>query len=131
MAEGCIVYISSNHAFATMPSHFPNDAVKAGINGMTQAFALDLGPEIRVNTMTPGWIDVERTTDNLSEANREHPASMHPVGGIGNPKDDAGVAPFLASPDAGFITGSSITVDGGRTAVLQDDTLPDYRITSG
>lgn len=127
MTQGSIINVSSNHAFTTMPSHFPYNAVKAGINGMTRAMALDLGPAIRVNTINPGWIAVDRTTEAMSDEERSHLESIHPVGRIGEPEDVAGVATFLASDDAAFVTGASILVDGGRSAVMQDDTLPDYR----
>jgi NAD(P)-dependent dehydrogenase (short-subunit alcohol dehydrogenase family) len=126
MDEGAIINISSNHAFTTMPAHFPYNAIKAGINGMTRAMTLDFGPEIRVNTINPGWIAVDRTTAQMERSQRERLASIHPVGRIGEPKDVAGVATFLASDDAAFITGAHFTVDGGRSAVMQDDTLPDY-----
>ncbi|WP_135825185.1 SDR family NAD(P)-dependent oxidoreductase [Halorussus ruber] len=127
MDEGAIVNVSSNHAKLTMPEMFPYNAVKAGIDGMTRAMALDLGPEIRVNTVNPGWVAVERTEEDLSEDERSHLDSIHPVGRIGDPEDVAGAVAFLASDDAGFVTGESLLVDGGRTAVMQDDTLPDYR----
>lgn len=125
--KGCIINISSNHASSTMPAHFPYNAVKSGINGMTRAMALDFGPDIRVNTINPGWVAVDRTISEIDEQRRRELASIHPVGRIGNPEDVAGVATFLASDDAAFITGTSLLVDGGRSAVLQDDVLPDYR----
>lgn len=127
MDRGCVVNISSNHAFSTMPEHFPYNAVKSGINGMTRAMALDFGPHIRVNTINPGWVAVKRTVADMSEAQRRQLESIHPVGRLGAPEDVAGVAAFLASEEASFITGTSITVDGGRGAVMQDDALPDYR----
>ncbi|MWG34535.1 SDR family NAD(P)-dependent oxidoreductase [Halomarina oriensis] len=127
MDEGAIVNMSSNHAFLTMPGLFPYNAVKAGINGMTRAMALDLGPRIRVNTVNPGWVAIERTTDDMDEEYREHLESIHPVGRVGTPADVAAAVAFLASDEAGYVTGTSLLVDGGRTAVMQDDTLPDYR----
>ncbi|QSG03291.1 SDR family NAD(P)-dependent oxidoreductase [Natranaeroarchaeum sulfidigenes] len=127
MDEGVILNMSSNHALLTMPRHFPYNAVKAGINGMTRTMALDLGPEIRANTISPGWIEVERTREELPEGRIEEVESIHPAGRIGTPEDVAGVATFLASDDAAFITGANLLVDGGRTASMQDDTLPDYR----
>jgi glucose 1-dehydrogenase len=127
MESGSIINVSSNHAFSTMPARFPYNAVKAGINGMTRAMALDFGPEIRVNTINPGWVAVDRTTADMDEKRRRELASIHPVGRIGNPEDIAGTAAFLASDDAGFVTGASLLVDGGRGAVMQDDALPNYR----
>lgn len=125
-AGSSIINVSSNHAFLTMPAHFPYNAVKSAINGMSRAMALDLGPEIRVNTINPGWIAVERTLRDLDDDALDDLESIHPTGRIGRPEDVAGVAAFLASEDAAFITGASITVDGGRCAVMQDDVLPDY-----
>lgn len=127
MDKGSIINISSNHAFSTMPKHFPYNAVKSGINGMTRAMALDFGPHIRVNTINPGWIAVKRTVADMPDAQRRQLESIHPVGRLGTPEDVAGVAAFLASEEASFITGESLLVDGGRGAVMQDDTLPDYR----
>ncbi len=126
MAEGCIINVSSNHAFLTMPGLFPYNAIKAGINGMTRAMALDLGPDIRVNTVNPGWIAIDRTMRDMNDKKHAELERIHPVGRLGTPADVAGVVAFLASEDATFMTGESVLVDGGRTAVMQDDTLPDY-----
>jgi NAD(P)-dependent dehydrogenase (short-subunit alcohol dehydrogenase family) len=126
MDEGAIVNVSSNHARLTMPAMFPYNAVKAGIEGMTRAMALDFGPRVRVNSVVPGWVAVDRTMRDTSEARRRELASIHPVGRIGDPEDVAAPVAFLASDEAGYVTGASLAVDGGRTAVMQDDTLPDY-----
>lgn len=124
---GTILNTSSNHAFLTMPGLFPYNAIKAGINGMTRAMALELGPEeITVNTINPGWIEIERTREELGE-DYEYTEEIHPVGHLGTPADVAGLATFLASNDATFITGESILIDGGRSQVMQDDTYIDYR----
>jgi NAD(P)-dependent dehydrogenase (short-subunit alcohol dehydrogenase family) len=125
--RGAIVNVSSNHAFLTMPGKFPYNAVKAGINGMTRAMALDLGPHIRVNTVNPGWIAIERTLSEMDDTRRREIESIHPVGRLGTPADIASAVAFLASDDAGFVTGATLLVDGGRAAVMQDDTVPNYR----
>ncbi|OYR49277.1 SDR family NAD(P)-dependent oxidoreductase [Halorubrum sp. Eb13] len=126
-AGGTILNTSSNHAFLTMPGLFPYNAVKAGINGMTRALALELGPDgITVNTISPGWIEIERTREELGD-DYEHTEDIHPVGRLGKPADVAGLAAFLASDDADFITGESVLVDGGRSQVMQDDSYLDYR----
>ena len=124
---GAVINVSSNHAFLTMPRHFPYNAVKAGINGMTRGMALDFGPDVRVNTVNPGWVAIERTVDDMDPEYRDHLESIHPVGRLGVPEDVAGVVAFLASDDAAFVTGASLLVDGGRSQVMQDDTLPDYQ----
>jgi NAD(P)-dependent dehydrogenase (short-subunit alcohol dehydrogenase family) len=129
MPEGSsILNMSSNHAFLTMPGLFPYNAVKAGINGMTRALALELGPlGIRVNTINPGWIEIERTQEELSDDDRERVESMHPLGRIGTPEDVASTVSFLTSDEASFITGTSLLVDGGRTAVMQDHSFLEYK----
>lgn len=124
---GTILNTASNHAFLTMPGLFPYNAVKAGINGMTRALALELGPDgITVNTINPGWIEIERTRAELGD-DYEYTEEIHPVGRLGTPADVAGVAAFLASDDASFVTGESLLVDGGRSQVMQDDVYRDYR----
>ena len=129
MPEGSsILNMSSNHAFLTMPGLFPYNAVKAGINGMTRALALELGPlGIRVNTINPGWIEVERTRKELSDDDRQRVESMHPLGRIGTPEDVAASVSFLTSYEASFITGTSLLIDGGRTAVMQDHSFLEYK----
>ena len=129
MPEGSsILNMSSNHAFLTMPGLFPYNAVKAGINGMTRALALELGPlGIRVNTINPGWIEIERTRTELSDDDRQQVEAMHPLGRIGTPEDVAATVSFLTSDEAAFITGTSLLVDGGRTAVMQDHSFLDYK----
>ncbi|WP_458187814.1 SDR family NAD(P)-dependent oxidoreductase [Haladaptatus sp. NG-WS-4] len=127
MDEGAVVNVSSNHAFLTMPEMFLYNAVKAGINGMTRGMALDFGPDVRVNTVNPGWVAIERTTEDIDEEYCEHLESIHPVGRLGTPEDIAGAVTFLASDDAGYVTGAHLTVDGGRSVVMQDDMLPSYR----
>jgi NAD(P)-dependent dehydrogenase (short-subunit alcohol dehydrogenase family) len=129
MPEGSsILNMSSNHAFLTMPGLFPYNAVKAGINGMTRALALELGPlGIRVNTINPGWIEIERTQEELSDDDRQRVEAMHPLGRIGTPEDVAATVSFLTSDEASFITGTSLLVDGGRTAVMQDHSFLEYK----
>ena len=126
--ESSILNMSSNHAFLTMPGLFPYNAVKAGINGMTRALALELGPlGIRVNTINPGWIEIERTQEELSDDDRQRVEAMHPFGRIGTPEDVAATVSFLTSDEASFITGTSLLVDGGRTAVMQDHSFLEYK----
>jgi len=127
---GTVLNTSSNHAFLTMPGMFPYNAVKAGINGMTRAMALELGPRgITVNTINPGWVEIERTRDELGEE-YEYTEEIHPVGRLGTPADVAGLATFLASDDATFITGESILIDGGRSQVMEDRVYREFRTGS-
>ncbi len=120
--QASIINISSNHAIATQPRKFPYNAVKAGIDGMTRSMAVSWGIDgIRVNSVNPGWTMVERIAEQLTNEELAYLDRIHPVGRIGTPKDVANAVLFLAGDMSSFITGECIVVDGGRTAVLQDD----------
>jgi len=129
MDRGAVVNVSSNHAIHTTPGLFPYNAVKAGVDGMTRAMALDFGPGVRVNAIDSGWVLVERTREELAAADLTPAeiAALHPVGRMGRPEDVAAAVAYLASDEAGFVTGASLAVDGGRSAVMYDRFLPDYR----
>lgn len=122
--HAAIVNVSSNHACLTHPRKFPYNAVKAGINGMTRAMAVDWGVDgIRVNAVVPGWTEVKRVEDELDGAEIEYLERIHPLGRIGTPEDVALATQFLASDMSRFVTGETLLVDGGRTQVIQDDIL--------
>jgi NAD(P)-dependent dehydrogenase (short-subunit alcohol dehydrogenase family) len=122
---GSVINIASNHAIATLPERSAYAAAKAGVVGLTQALATELGPKrIRVNAVLPGyirtpiwglWLDHAANPDELLA----RIAARHPVRRLGAPEDVAGVVAFLASEDAAFITGASVVVDGGYTAQLE------------
>jgi dihydroanticapsin dehydrogenase len=119
---GSIVNIGSNHAIATQPQKFPYNAIKAGIDGMTRAMAVAWGVDgIRVNSVNPGWTMVDRIAEGLTEEDLAELERIHPVGRIGKPEDVANAVVYLASDLSSFVTGQCLVVDGGRTAVLQDD----------
>jgi glucose 1-dehydrogenase len=121
-AHGAIVNIGSNHAIATQPRKFPYNAIKAGIDGMTRSMAVAWGADgIRVNSVNPGWTMVDRIAETVTEEEVAELERIHPVGRIGEPDDIANAVVFLASDLANFVTGECLVVDGGRTAVLQDD----------
>lgn len=116
--KGCIVNISSTRALMSEPNTESYSATKGGIVALTHALAISLGPEVRVNCISPGWIDVNewkkpelRHETKLTAANKK----QHPVGRVGTPEDVASLVKFLISDEAGFITGSNFTVDGGMT----------------
>lgn len=120
--HGAIVNIGSNHAVATQPKKFPYNAIKAGIDGMTRSMAVAWGVDgIRVNNVNPGWTMVDRIAEAVTEEQLAKLDLIHPVGRIGVPEDVANAVIFLASDLAGFVTGETLLVDGGRAAVLQDD----------
>ena len=89
-------------------------ASKAGLIGMTQSIAKEVGSRgITVNCIAPGWIDTEMT-DEVPENSKNALLDRIPLGKIGKPEDIAYTALFLASNEANYITGQTITVDGGR-----------------
>ena len=89
-------------------------ASKAGLIGMTQSIAKEVGSRgITVNCIAPGWIDTEMT-EELPENSKKDLLDRIPVNKIGKPEDIAYAAVFLASDEASYITGQTITIDGGR-----------------
>ena len=89
-------------------------ASKSGIIGMTQSIAKEVGSRgITVNCIAPGWINTEMTTE-LPENSKKDLLDRIPIKKIGKPEDIAYTALFLASNEASYITGQTITVDGGR-----------------
>jgi NAD(P)-dependent dehydrogenase (short-subunit alcohol dehydrogenase family) len=120
--DGAIVNISSIHSTLTAPGTFPYAAAKAGLIGLTRSLALDVGVDgIRVNAVCPGYIKTRLLEDWFRgsgdpEAEESRVAEMHALRRVGTADDVAGLVSFLISPDAGFITGASIAVDGGLSA---------------
>ena len=84
-------------------------AAKGGIAALTHSLAMSLAPKIRVNSISPGWIDT------LGYEASEEDKIQQPVGRIGTPNDIASMVLFLCSDEAGFITGENIVIDGGMT----------------
>ncbi len=115
---GVIINIASTRAFMSEPNTEAYSASKGGIYALTHALAISLGPEIRVNCISPGWIETSewkkkslRRKPELTELDHK----QHPAGRVGKPEDIASLALFLISDEAGFITGANFIVDGGMT----------------
>ncbi|MBR5883280.1 MAG: SDR family oxidoreductase [Mailhella sp.] len=104
-----IVNISSSRAAMSQPQTESYSAAKGGISALTHALAMSLAGRVRVNSISPGWIDTAFTEYEGPDA------SQHPAGRVGNPRDIAHMAMFLCSEKAGFITGEDIRIDGGMT----------------
>jgi NAD(P)-dependent dehydrogenase (short-subunit alcohol dehydrogenase family) len=111
-----VVNISSTRSLMSEPETFAYAAAKGGLDALTHALAVSLGPEIRVNAILPGWVETgpwhkasEREEPSHSKADRE----QHPAGRVGRPEDIAGAIEWLAG--AGFVTGQRVVIDGGMT----------------
>lgn len=109
-SEGAsIINISSSRDRMSQPQTESYTAAKGGIAALTHALAVSLAGKVRVNSISPGWIDVNGKAYDGSDA------AQHPAGRVGNPRDIAEAVLFLASDKAGFITGENICIDGGMT----------------
>ncbi len=115
--EGAIVNVSSIHAVATHPGFFPYAAAKAGLVGLTRSLALDYGPHgIRSNCVCPGFTDTRLVRDGIAISGEETMRAAVALGRIAAPHEIASTIAFLASPDASYVTGATLIVDGGLTA---------------
>lgn len=108
-ARGSVVTIASTRAHMSEPDTESYAASKGGLVALTHALAISLGPDVRVNCISPGWI----LTKGPEPSAEEH--AFHPAGRVGVPTDIAAVAAFLLGPDSCFITGSEFLADGGVT----------------
>lgn len=104
-----IVNISSSRDRMSQPNTESYTAAKGGIAALTHALAVSLAGKVRVNSISPGWIDTEYTVYEGPDATQQ------PAGRVGHPMDIAHMALFLCSEKAGFITGENICIDGGMT----------------
>jgi len=107
-AKGAIVNIASTRALMSEPDSEAYAASKGGVVALTHALAVSLGPDVRVNCISPGWIETRKDAKH-SEADR----LQHPAGRVGVPQDIAELADYLIS--AGFVTGQNFVADGGMT----------------
>lgn len=109
-AEGAsIVNISSSRDRMSQPQTESYTAAKGGISALTHALAVSLAGKVRVNSVSPGWIDNNYTVYEGADAIQQ------PAGRVGNPPDIANMVLYLCSDMAGFITGENVCIDGGMT----------------
>ena len=109
-AEGAaIVNISSSRDRMSQAQSESYTAAKGGVSALTHALAVSLSGKVRVNSISPGWIDTSNTVYEGADADQ------HPAGRVGTPLDIANMVLFLCSEQAGFITGENICIDGGMT----------------
>ena len=112
-AQGAsIINISSSRDRMSQPQTESYTAAKGGISALTHALAVSLAGRVRVNSISPGWIDTACTVYEGPDATQQ------PAGRVGHPRDIAGMVLFLCSEEAGFITGENICIDGGMTRLM-------------
>ena len=107
-----IINISSSRDRMSQPQSESYTAAKGGIAALTHGLAVSFAGKVRVNSVSPGWID---TAGSVYEG---PDALQQPAGRVGNPMDIANMVLFLASDKAGFITGENICIDGGQTRLM-------------
>lgn len=107
--EGVIINISSSRDRMSQPQTESYTAAKGGIAALTHAMAVSFAGKVRVNSISPGWIDTGYRIYEGADAVQQ------PAGRVGNPMDIANMVLYLCSEKAGFITGENICIDGGMT----------------
>jgi NAD(P)-dependent dehydrogenase (short-subunit alcohol dehydrogenase family) len=108
-SRGSVVTIASTRAHMSEPDTESYSASKGGLVALTHALAVSLGPDVRANVVSPGWIDVR------GEALRPEDHAQHPAGRVGRVEDVAAMVAWLVGPESGFVTGAEFVVDGGMT----------------
>jgi len=124
--NGTIIIMVSNHAYATIPGCFPYNVAKTALTGLVKSLAIEWGPVIRTVGLAPGFIDTPGNqvwfdTFDDPAAQREKTIGLHPVKRIGTAEEIGGWCVFLASKYAAFASGTTYLVDGGRSALMQDN----------
>jgi NAD(P)-dependent dehydrogenase (short-subunit alcohol dehydrogenase family) len=107
--HGTVVTIASTRARQSEPDTESYAASKGGLVALTHALAMSLGPEVRANCVSPGWINTG------GDPLRPEDHRQHPAGRVGKPEDVAALVAWLAGPESGFVTGAEFVIDGGMT----------------
>jgi NAD(P)-dependent dehydrogenase (short-subunit alcohol dehydrogenase family) len=116
--RGAVVNIASTRALQSEPHTEAYAASKGGLVALTHALAMSLGPDVRVNCISPGWIDTgawQPRGQARAASLRPEDHAQHPVGRVGQPEDVAALCLYLVSDAAGFVTGQNFVIDGGMT----------------
>ncbi|HEX8584135.1 MAG TPA: SDR family oxidoreductase, partial [Allosphingosinicella sp.] len=108
-ARGAVVTIASTRSHQSEPHTESYSASKGGLLALTHALAISLGPEVRVNCVSPGWIETKGAALSAEDE------AQHPAGRVGRPEDVAALVAWLCGPESGFVTGAEFVTDGGMT----------------
>ena len=121
-ARGTIINIGSVHAQASKPRFSAYATSKAALHGLTRSLAIDLGPEIRVNTLAPAATATSMLKDGFAgdEEGLQELKNYHPIGRIATPEEISKIAVLMASGGMAFMTGTTIYADGGILSRLHD-----------
>lgn len=124
--NGVIVIMASNHAFSSIPGCFPYNVSKTALTGLVRSLAMEWGPMIRTVGIAPGFIETpgnDKWFESFpdAEAERQRTIKLHPAGKLGTVEEVGAFCAYLASEFAAFITGTTYLIDGGRSALMQDE----------
>ena len=117
-AGASIINIASTRALMSQPGTESYSAAKGALIALTHALAASLAGRVRVNAISPGWIDTAPASESAASRHSESDIRQHPVGRIGAPDDIASAVLYFASEAAGFITGQNLVIDGGMTKLM-------------
>ena len=129
---GSIVIMTSNHAYNSISGCFPYNTTKTALLGLVNAMSLEWKNRIRVNGLAPGFIDTEggdswfHTFENPN-AEKQRTIDRHLVPKLGSVDEVGAFCAFLASDYASFMTGTTYLMDGGRSAIMQDEPVKEYK----
>lgn len=118
-AGASIINISSTRALMSEPDTFAYAAAKGGLDALTHAMAVSLGPAIRTNSIRPGWIETgpwQKAADREEPEHSKRDREQHPAGRVGRPEDIADAVEWLVRAE--FVTGQAITIDGGMSVKM-------------
>lgn len=124
--SGVFEVMTSNHAYSSIPGCFPYNVTKTALTGLVRALAIEWGPSIRVVGIAPGFIETpgnDKWFASFPDAEAEHQRTiaLHPAGKLGTTAEIGAWCAFLASDFAAFSTGTTYLIDGGRSALMQDE----------
>lgn len=124
--RGVILIMTSNHAENTIPGCFPYNLAKTALTGLVRSLAIEWGPAIRCVGIAPGFIDTAGNQNWFNsfaepEQERQRTIDLHPVKKLGTAEEIGGWCAFLASGYAAFASGTTYLIDGGRSALMQDN----------